>query len=274
MFLAFCNLGFSAASFTASLDRNIISLGETAVLTLSIAEGSGDDVPSFPAIRNLTVTHTGQSSQIQFVNGAVSSSVAHTFEVTPSGIGSFVIPSLRMTVGGKTLASQSLTLNVVQGKTPAATEEKLAAFLKLIVPKAEIYVGEPILAEVQLYCQEARDLTMPQLQNDGFTVGPIPQPTQSRTQVSGENYNLVVFKMMVAPTKAGALTLGPATCGLKILTGPRNIFGQFTQARQITLKSEAHPIRVLPLPAEGKPPGFNGAIGNFSMEFSVGPTNV
>ncbi len=274
LFFIFCHPAFSAPSFTATLDRNTISLGETATLTLSISESATQEAPAFPVVPNLRISHIGQASQVQFVNGAVSSSMTHTFEVTPAAAGDFVIPSLRINIGGKTLVSQSLRLKVTQGQTPTEPEEKLPAFLKLIVPKTEIYVGEPIPVEIQLYCQQAQDLSMPQLQNEGFTVGTIPQPTQSRTRIGGEIYNLVVFKMAVAPTKAGPLTLGPATCGLKLLMGPQNIFGQFTQARQVTLKSEPHPLRVLPLPEANKPPGFNGAIGNFSMEFNAGPTNL
>jgi len=274
LFFLFCTPGFSAPSLTASLDRNTISLGETVNLTLSITEAPSPEAPAFPAISNLTVRHVGQSSQVQFINGTVSSSVTHTFEVVPAAAGDFTIPMLRINIGGKILTTQPLSLKVVQGQTPTAQEENLPAFLKLVVPKTELYVGEPIPVEIQLYCQQAQDLTMPQLQNDGFTVGPIPQPTQSRTRIGSEVYNLIVFKMAVAPTKAGSLTLGPASCGLKLLFGQPNIFGQFSQARQVTLRSPPQPLNVLPLPAANKPPGFNGAIGKFSMEFSAGPTNL
>jgi len=38
--------------------------------------------------------------------------------------------------------------------------------------------------------------------------------------------------------------------------------------------AEALTIQVQPLPTEGAPPGFTGAVGNFAMEVTAGPTNV
>jgi hypothetical protein len=273
LFLLSCVAVFGASNFTASLDRNTISLGESANLTLTFKDASNPSAPSLPAIPNLTFRYVGQSSQVEAVNGAVSSSVAHNYEVTAAAAGNFVIPALRVQLNGKIFTSQPLQLKVVQG-TVSGDEEKLPAFLKLIVPKKELYVGETIPVEIQLYCQDARDPSMPQLPGEGFTVGQMPQPTQTRTRVGNEFYNLLIFKIPVAATRAGTLTLGPATMNLKLLMGPRDFFGQFTQARQVTLKSDPQALQVLALPKENQPANFNGAIGNFRMQFSAGPTNV
>ena len=274
LFLSVCPAVFGAPRFTASLDRDTISLGETATLTLTLAEVSSQEPPNLPSIPNLRITYTGASSQFQIVNGASSSSLTHTFEVAPLAAGDFLIPAFQIKVGGTSLASRPLKLKVVQGQTPAAAGEKLSAFLKLVVPKTQIYLGETIPVEIQLYFQQARDLSALQLQSDGFTTGNFQQPIQSQTRVGNEIYNLAVFKSAVAATKVGSLTLGPASCGLKIFTGPRDFFGSPTQARQVSLRSEAQTLQVLPLPGANKPPQFNGAIGNFSMELSANPTNL
>ncbi|MEO5804336.1 MAG: BatD family protein [Verrucomicrobiota bacterium] len=264
----------AAPSLKVSLDRDTISLGESATVSFTFADASQAPQPALPAMSNLQISYAGQSSQFTSVNGQVSSSVTHNFVITPTAAGDFVIPAIRVNVGGTILASQPLKLKVVQGQPPATAVEKLPAFLKLIVPKNQIYVGEPIPIEIQLYCQDARDVNMPQLPSEGFTVGQMPQPAQTRTKVGGEVYNLVIFKMAVAATKAGSLPLGPASLNLKLLMGPRDIFGQYTQARQVSLKSEPQTIQVLPLPTTNRPPNFNGSIGNFSMTFNAGPTNV
>lgn len=273
LFLLGCNFALGASNFTASLDRNVISLGETATLTLTFTDAAGTAAPNLPAIPNLAIDYIGQSSQVQVINGAVSSTLSHNYQVSAAAAGDFAIPGLRVQVNGKVFTSQPLKLKVVQGAAPA-TEEKLPAFLKLIVPKKELYVGETIPVEIQLYCQDARDPSMPQLPGEGFTVGQMPQPTQTRTRVGNEIYNLLIFKIPVAATRAGGLTLGPATMNLKLLMGPRDFFGQYTQARQVTLKSDPQAVQVLALPKENRPSDFNGAIGSFSMQFNAGPTNV
>ncbi len=274
LFLSICHSVLGAPNFSASLDRATISLGETATLTLTFTEVSSQEAPNLPAVPNLRVVHMGQSSQFQIVNGATSSSVIYTYELAPQAAGDFVIPALQIKAGAKILTSRALKLKVVQGQTPTAPGQKLPAFLKLVVPKTQIYLSETIPVEIQLYYQEARDLSALQLQSDGFTTGNFQQPTQTRTRVENEIYNLAVFKTPVAATKVGSLALGPATCGLKIFSGPRDFFGQFTQTRQVSLRSETQTMQVLPLPEANKPAQFNGAIGNFSMQLSANPTNV
>lgn len=275
VFLLLASVSLLAApGLSAALDRDMMGLGETATLTLTFTGAATAEAPPMPSVANLTFTPVGKSSQFQLINGASSSSIIFTFQVASAAAGDFVIPSIRADVGGKIIASAPLKLKVAQGQALAPTDEKLPAFLKMILPKTNVYLGESFPLEIQLYCQEAQDLTLPQLQSDGFTVGQMPQPTQTRTRIGTEIYNLVIFKMAVAPTKAGALNLGPATCSLKLLTGPRNFFGQFTQAKPVTLKSDPQILQVLPLPDANKPPGFNGAIGNFSMTFEASPTNL
>src|SRR5947209_20494425 len=72
-----------AATFTASLDRDAIVLGETATLSLKFSGGAPKDAPSLPAIPNLQIDYVGPSSEFSFINGQVSSTVTHNFRVTP-----------------------------------------------------------------------------------------------------------------------------------------------------------------------------------------------
>lgn len=269
-----CNSALAAPVLKASLDRETISLGETATLSFTFNDTSSAPAPSLPAIANLQINHVGQANQITSVGGQISAILTHNFQLAPTALGEFTIPAIRVNVGGIIVASQPLKLTVVQGQIPTAAEEKLPAFLKLIVPKKQIYVGEPISIELQMYCQDARDVNLPQLPGEGFIIGQMPQPTQTRTRVGGEIYNLLIFKFVVTATRPGSRTLGPATMSLKLLMGPRNVFGQYTQERAVTLTSEPQALQILALPTSNQPSNFNGAIGNFSMEFSAAPTNV
>jgi hypothetical protein len=53
-----------------------------------------------------------------------------------------------------------------------------------------------------------------------------------------------------------------------------DIFGRSTERKQLTLATDAESAECLALPTQGVPPGFSGAVGNFTMSASVGPTNV
>jgi hypothetical protein len=80
--------------------------------------------------------------------------------------------------------------------------------------------------------------------------------------------------MLFTAAKAGSLTLGPPTCNLDLLFGPVNFFGQPTRAQHVSLTGDPVTLQSVPLPAENKPPGFSGAVGNYSMSVSAAPTNI
>src|ERR1017187_10457875 len=72
MVLAVLCLGsvrLDAATFTASLDRDTIALGESAPLSLTFEDGSPRNVPMPSNVAGLQIAYVGPSSQFSFVNG-------------------------------------------------------------------------------------------------------------------------------------------------------------------------------------------------------------
>src|SRR5437899_12665727 len=75
-------LHFSASAapgLTASLDRNVISLGESATLTLVFEGLNPGGAPTLPAIPGITVAGTGQSSEFTIVQGQAESKLVFTY---------------------------------------------------------------------------------------------------------------------------------------------------------------------------------------------------
>src|SRR5579872_6812846 len=70
-----------AANFTVSLDRDTISLGESAALTMTFEGGNPKAQPTLPPISNLRVYEGGHSSQISIVNGQASSTESVIFSL-------------------------------------------------------------------------------------------------------------------------------------------------------------------------------------------------
>src|SRR5689334_13746158 len=71
----------SAASFTVGLDRDTVTLGENATLSLNFVGGTPQSVPTPPEIPGLQIDYVGRSSQFSDINGQVSSTVSHNFSV-------------------------------------------------------------------------------------------------------------------------------------------------------------------------------------------------
>ncbi|HTD68667.1 MAG TPA: BatD family protein, partial [Candidatus Limnocylindria bacterium] len=200
------------------------------------------------------------------------------YQLAPTQIGDFLIPGFQLDSGGQQLRTQPIQIKVVKPGDavvpPGATAP--TAFVKLVTPKPELYVGEVSEIEVQLYWQDGRPTQYPQLPTDpGFTVGKWLKPAESRVNISNQLYNVVTFKQPITPVKAGALSLGPAVVPLAVPDRTRrpDFFGNRPE-REVRLTAEKVMIQVLPLPEQNVPATFAGAVGNFSLAFSAAPTNL
>ena len=272
----------AAASLVATLDENTTQPGEPVTLSLTFDGVKPAEPPTLPAIPNLTVAYLGQSSQIQVINGRTSSSLSFNYAITASQPGEFAIPAVRVQVGGQTLTSQPLRLVVGKG------DDRLAqvAFLKLRVPRAEAYVGEAMALEIQLYAQGGRLAQLPQLIGDGVTFGKTTPVGSTQVLTNGIAYQLVTYHVPVTFVKAGEFVLTAGECLLDVqFRSPArrrrsfgfdsmfdDVFGG-VETRRLALTSEPVTMRVQSLPTDRVPPGFTGAVGDFTLSASLS-TNV
>jgi regulator of replication initiation timing len=267
-----------AANFTASLDRDTITLGETATLSLDFEGGAPKAFPALPSPPNLQITGRGRSTSITIVNGQSSATESHTFMLAPAQPGEFTIPEMSAEIGGQVYKSQPLKLTVLKPGTaaPAAVANPQQAFLKLMVPKTEVYVGEILPLEIQLYIQSGQLAEMPHFKEEGFTLGKMLQPTQSDTIANNRRYKVVSFKSYVVAAKVGTIELGPATMAVNVPRpdSRRSFFGEPIDWQSLPLQSEPVTIQSRQLPRENVPAGFSGAVGNFSLNVNVSPTNI
>jgi hypothetical protein len=277
-----------AVTFTVSLDRDAILLGETADLSLTFEGGGPEGNPSLPNIPGLAISYVGPSSQFSFVNGQTSSTITHHFTVSARRPGVFTIPALSIQVDGKKLTSQPLKLTVSQTATPSETGINAGtqvAFVKLALPKGDLYVGEMTTVELQIWLrddvQNFGNLQLPSLPAEGLNLGKMTEHARYRAQRGNRSYTVVPIVIAVTAIKSGTLSLGPLTAQMVIVLpssdrGGDPFFRQFFNSgeqKQVTLSTETYSLQALKLPAN-PPAGFNGAIGRFNLTVSEGPTNV
>ena len=278
-----------AATLTATLDRETITVGETATLTLKVEGGEPQAMPTPPGIPNLQIAGQGTSRNISIVNGQQSSSLSQSFIITPRQPGDYVIPSLIAVVDAQRLPSSELKLKVLltdPSAPPPEYAEKLA-FLWLTLPKTEVFLGETLVGELRLYArgdvQNVSEPQIPALSSGGFTAGNFVQGQQYQRRVGTTPFTIIPLQVALTPIKTGLLAVGPLNGSVvaHVIPGGRrgrdpfeNFFGPQTQAQRVPLTLEARNLQVKPLPATNVPPNFSGAVGNFTMAFSAGPTNV
>jgi hypothetical protein len=277
-----------AATFTASLDRDTIALGESATLSLTFEGGSPKDVPT-PNVPGLQIVNAGNSQNFSILNGQMNSTVTVTYSITPRKTGEFVIPSLAADVGGQLLSSSPLKLKVLQPNSPppeAVNSGSEVAFMKLTLPEKEVYPGEVLAARLDIYLrndvQNFGDFQFTGTPADGFTVGKMAQDPRQRVQIGNRIYTDVPLEITLTANKSGPISLGPITASAVIELPSSNrggdpFFRPFFNSgeqRQVTLATDTLNVESLPLPAEGAPPNFNGAVGDYSMTVTAGPTTV
>ncbi len=276
-----------AASFTASLDRDTITLGEQAALSLTFEGGQSKNVPT-PSVPGLQIVQTGTAQNMSFINGAMSSTVTVNFSVTAQRAGEFTIPVLTADVNGERLVSEPLKLTVVKPEAPSANAVNTGneiAFLKLSLPAKKIYVGQNLTAQLQVFLRDdVENYGQPQFTGtpmEGFTLGKNVGGQRQQTQIGNHVYTVIPITLALTAVKSGPLTLGPFTANMTVVVGSPNQNGDpfrqfFNQGerRDLSLATETIHAEALPLPAQNRPANFNGAVGNFTMAASVGPTNV
>ena len=279
-----------AASFTASLDRDTIALGEQATLSLKFDGVQPQDAPGIPGIAGLQFQYVGPSSAFSFINGQTSSSITYNYLVTAQHDGEFTIPALRADIGGQQLASTPLKLIVSKVAAPSAAAVNSGsevAFLKFIFPKNKLYVGEPEVGRLELYLrddvQNLGNFQLTASPTDGFSAGKTVelQNQRRRVQMGNRIYTVIPLAMPLTAIRTGPLVLGPFTAGAVVVLPSENqggnpLFQMFNQGeqKQVTLATDPVNVESLPLPEANRPANFTGAVGSFTMNATAGPTTV
>ncbi len=287
------------ATFTATVDKNPVSQGDqfTLSFTLNNTGMGGGKTLKFPDLGHFNiVSGPSQSSRVQMINGAVSSSMIYSYLLLPKEVGKFTIGVASIEMGGKLFETKPIALEVVKGTARPQQEANAPddisgqigdnLFLKAGVDKTRVTLWEKINITFKLYIGIAVDSYTieknPALTGFWSEEMEKPDKTASLTTetVNGKQYRVALVKRMALfPTQSGALEISPMQLQTAVRVQDRrrrtidpvfdpflrNAFGRTVSYR---VKSEPLKITVDPLPA-GAPPSFKGAVGHFTMTTAV-----
>jgi len=276
-------------SLKSHVSSNTAQVGEAIRLIVEVSNVKSASPPAVVA-DGLEIRFRGESTQVNMTNGNFSRKQVYTYAVMAAKEGSYTIPAIEMEAEGQKLKTQPIAINIEGGSMPSpgnsdgGADASKSFFAEIHVDKKELYVGETIPIEFRLYIREpatGRLTNNPQLTGEGFSVQPFGHPSQRGVQLEGKQYGVAQFMSLITATKAGKLTLGPISVPLLVQTPERNsgIYDQFFggnlgPAREIKLEAPAIEVEVKPLPQEGRPEGFSGAIGKFEFEAAGSPGKI
>jgi hypothetical protein len=276
IFLLLNALSANAQRAVANLDRTTVAVGEGVGFSIACENFQPLRLPSLPTIPGLRISNSGSGRSFQLGGGQQISTLTYNFLITANKTGTYTIPGVSIQSNSGLFKTQPLKLRVVKADSPD-NKSQLSdyAFIRLIPSKDKAYVGEPIPIEIQLFLQNGR-FNMPELTAEGFNLTEYPEPQSSRAQKGNAIYQVRTFQTVAIPVKAGNLKIGPVKMDvvLKIRQNQRRrspfndpFEGLLTRYQDVPAKIEAKAqnITVRPLPTEGQPDNFNGAVGEFSM---------
>lgn len=274
----------------ARIDPITVKLGGQAVLVVEVENAQAGEIGALPTVEGLRFGQPGApglSSYTEIVNGRVSSRSSLTWRigVKPMQAGEFVIPPFTVRADGRDLTTRELRL--VAAEDFRGDELGL---LEIDAPK-EVWQGMPFTLEIRLgFDMEIQgrlnryDLALPWLGELGGLVEledlPIPSGRSagkillnSREELEIEDFGarkvgkanfrvLRVRKRFVA-TRPGSFTFpashfefGHRSDQFQRLMGGTEDFSNFKRAPEFQ-------VLVKPIPEEGRPIDWSGAVGTF-----------
>lgn len=298
-----------AQRFVANAPEQV-AVGEQFRLTYTIDTQNvgGFKAGSFPdGLEVLMGPSTSSQSSFQMVNGhtSSSSSITYTYIICANKNGTFNIPAAHISVGGKTLASNTLKIRVSgsarsnngqqsQRQGGGAQSQMRAAgsqisgsdlFIKVSANKRRVHEQEPVLLTYKVYTLV--DLTqlsgkMPDLK--GFHTQEVPLPQQKSFKVetvNGRPYRTVTWSQYVMfPQVTGKLEIPSITFDGIVVQQNRAVdpFEAFFNGGsgyvevKKKIKAPGITIQVDPLPT--RPSNFSGGVGKFNISAQLNKTSV
>jgi hypothetical protein len=173
---------------------------------------------------------------------------------------------------------------ILRPNESAPEKIKKNLFIKVVTDKNTCYEGEPITATYKVFTRldiNANVTKRPSF--SGFSAYDLEEPNQPFTieEIEGKKYkSWVLRKVQLYPLQSGKLTLEPVEvdCKIRFAKGEQmaNTYDPYSDNNftnvQYVLKSPAINITALPLPQQGKPQNFGGAVGSFTISATTNET--
>ena len=294
--------------FKASAPGQVI-VGKPFQLTYTVNQRSRDfRAPEFTEFDVLSGPYTSTSSSTSFVNGRRTSSFeqTYTFMVMALQAGTFTIGPATVKVDGNQVQSNGVRIQVLPEDQQAQQSNQSSAvshqdsqssqsgqtssenlFVRTIVSKTKVHEQEALMLTYKLYFA---NVDVAQLTNNTklpeFTGFLKQEFDQSEIQTELEHYNgrnyrtATLYRTILYPQHSGDIKIDPARfeAVLRVQTQQRvrsifdDFFGTYTNVTK-TLTAPGVTVHVSALPS-GKPAGFSGGVGKFTLTPSISQTEL
>ncbi len=296
--------------FRAQAPKQVV-VGRPFQITYTVNQRSRDlRAPEFTDFDVLSGPYTSTSSSTSFVNGKRTSSFeqTYTYMLMAQRAGTFTISPATVKVDGENVQSNGVRIEVLPEDQPSSSTSQTGQsgqtrqssqssssgqasseniFVRTIASKTKVHEQEALMITYKLYfanvdvAQLTNNTKLPEF--TGFLKQDLEQG-EIQTELehyNGRNYQTaVLYSTILYPQHSGDIAIDPAKfeAVLRVQTQQRarsifdDFFGTYTNVTKM-LTAPGVTIHVSALPS-GKPAGFSGGVGKFTLTPSISQTEL
>jgi len=283
----FCMLAFSFANaqvkFESKVSKKRLGINERLRVDFVMnQDGDNFNPPDFKGFR--IVGGPNQAISNSYINGKRSYSKTYSYFLSPESRGKFTINQGTIEIAGETYKTSPITVEVTAAvnkpNDPNDADYLATENVHLVaeISNSNPYLNEAITITYKLYVGSRvnitsnwREMDTPKYAdfwNQNIDVRGAYKVREG--EFRGEPYRYVILRTTVLyPQKTGELQIEPLTLDIPIdvKSNRRDMFRRpiITRVNK-TISAGNRTINVKPLPEEGKPANFTGAVGDFKFD--------
>ena len=271
-------------SFDAKVSKRKLGINERLRVDFTMNKDGDDFEP--PSFENFTVVGgPSQSINNSWINGVRSFSKTYSYFLAPKKRGVFTVGQASIEIEGevyKTLPVK-ITVSAAIDKPKDPNDPNYIASEKIHlvaeVSNSNPYLNEAITVVHKLYIapgigvRNSREIDKPRYSDFWSQNIDVNGLGAQQGTYNGEEYLYVVLrKTVLYPQKTGKLNIEPLSLDVtvEVPSNRRDVFGRsFMSTVNRRVSAGNRTINVKPLPEEGKPDSFTGAVGSFIFSLTT-----
>ena len=271
-------------SFDAKVSKRNLGINERLRVDFTMNKDGDDFEP--PNFENFTVVGgPSQSINNSWINGVRSFSKTYSYFLAPKKRGVFTVGQASIEIEGevyKTLPVK-ITVSAAIDKPKDPNDPNYIASEKIHlvaeVSNSNPYLNEAITIVYKLYVAQgigvrnSREIDKPRYSDFWSQNIDVNGLGAQQGTYNGEDYLYVVLrKTVLYPQKTGELNIEPLSLDVtvEVPSNRRDVFGRsFMSTVNRRVSAGNRTINVKPLPEEGKPDSFTGAVGSFIFSLTT-----
>ncbi|MFW2438139.1 MAG: BatD family protein [Arenicellales bacterium] len=254
------------AAVQASIDRSVVYEGESFTLAIS-SDAKQSDMPDLSLLeKDFQVLGTGNSQQVQVVNGVMTAKTSWTISLQARTSGQFHIPSLR--VGNELTNPIQVTVTAPPEASTAMDGQHIFIETEIAASEKPFYLQQQILFTVRLvFDKPLLEGSLSEPEPENALVEQLGKNSRYTSQRNGKSFSVIERRYAIFPEKSGELVIPPLrfTGSLASDAGRRSssridpsmrqffggdpFAGVFDRGRPVTLQGKAVTVDIIPRPA-------------------------